>query len=86
MPTPPKPRRTQARYNPQRETQRDPEPETIELVDPTWLLKAIGLTLLIALLCTLATTAYFHHYQKAHSKPEPATQSTQPRPASTLNR
>jgi hypothetical protein len=74
----PKPSRTQARYNPQR----DPQPETIDLVDPAWILKALGLTLLCALLCALATIVYYHHYQLAHSKPEPAAQ-THPRPTST---
>ncbi len=78
MPTSPKPRRTQARLDPDRG---NGPAEQIELVDPIWILKALGLILLFALLCSLATIAYFHHYQKVHFKPPPATQTTQPQPS-----
>jgi hypothetical protein len=75
MPKPPKPIRTQTRFDPQRTN----PPETIELVDPAWILKAIGLMVLFALLCALATIAYFHHYQKMHDKaPPPAPTQRHP--------
>jgi len=72
MPKPPKPVRTQTRFDP---THTHP-PETIELVDPTWLLKALALTLGLGLLCALATIAYFHHNQKMHNNPQPPTLTT----------
>jgi len=72
MPKPPKLVRTQPRFDPQRTN----PPETIDLVDPTWLLKALALTLGLGLLCALATIAYFHHYQKTHYKPPPPSLTT----------
>jgi len=80
MPSTPKPVRTQARFDPNRGNR---PPEVIELVDPSWILKALGLMLLLGLLCALATILFFHHYQKTHFSPVPANQTTQPRPTST---
>jgi hypothetical protein len=80
MPSTPKRPRIQTRLNPNPGQQ---PPEVIELVDPAWILKALGLMLLFALLCALATIAYFHHYQLAHSKPASPSQTAQPNPANT---
>jgi hypothetical protein len=77
----PKRPRTQTRLNPNPGKQ---PPEVIELVDPAWILKALGLTLLFGLLCALATIAYFHHYQLTHSKsasPNPTAHSSPANPS-----
>jgi pimeloyl-ACP methyl ester carboxylesterase len=54
MPKPPKPRRVQTRFDPNRGPA-SPPPEMIELVDPTWLLKALGGTIGVGLLCAYIT-------------------------------
>jgi len=52
--------RLQPRLNPQR----DSPPEMIELVDPTWILKALGIMLAVGILCAYITLcAIFHYHQ-----------------------
>jgi hypothetical protein len=41
----------------------------VELVDPRWILKAIGIMLGLGVLCAVLTVAFFQHYQKVHTKP-----------------
>jgi hypothetical protein len=72
----PKTTRLQPRFDPSRGN-RPPEPhEMVELVDPLWILKAIGIMLAIGVLCAVLTIVFFHHYQKLHTKPIPASQTT----------
>jgi pimeloyl-ACP methyl ester carboxylesterase len=54
MPKPPKPRRLQPRLDPSRGPA-SPPPEMIELVDPAWLLKALGGTIGIGMVCAYIT-------------------------------
>jgi hypothetical protein len=53
MPGTSKPKRTQARYDPNRSPHQ--APEMIELVDPAWILKALGAMLLLCLLFAYVT-------------------------------
>jgi hypothetical protein len=72
----PKTTRLQTRFDPNRGN-RPPEPhEMIELVDPRWILKALALMLGLGVLCAVLTIAFFHHYQKLHTKPTPSSQTT----------
>jgi len=41
----------------------------IELVDPRWILKALGITITVGVLCAVLTLTFFRHYQKLHTKP-----------------
>jgi pimeloyl-ACP methyl ester carboxylesterase len=64
MPTPPtsqKPRRQQARLDPNRGAT---PPEMIELVDPSWILKAVGGLLAIGALCAYITLCIVFHYNQ----------------------
>lgn len=57
----PKPVRQQARYDPQRGSR---PPEMVDLVDPAWILKAVGGVFVVALLCAYVTLSLlFWHSQ-----------------------
>lgn len=57
MPTKPKPRQA-PRFDPQRTS----SPEMIDLIDPTWVLKALGGSLLFALLCAYVTLCVLYSH------------------------
>jgi hypothetical protein len=50
----------------------------VELVDPGWILKALGLMLALGVTCAILTLVFFRHYQKVHSKPSHAPTTSQP--------
>jgi hypothetical protein len=47
----------------------------IELVDPRWILKALGITLAFGALCAVLTILFFAHYAARHTKPSSPTKS-----------
>jgi uncharacterized protein len=74
MPTPPKSRQA-PRYNPQRGAS---PPEMIDLVDPTWIIKALGLIVLVAILCAYTTLCvlYSHAQWQLVLHPSPTITTT----------
>jgi hypothetical protein len=73
MPKQPKPIRQQARYDPNRGSA---PPEMVDLVDPRWLLKALGMAFLVAMVCGVATLWIFSIYKAHHPHPLQPAQVT----------
>jgi pimeloyl-ACP methyl ester carboxylesterase len=61
MPKTPQKRRQQARFDPNRGSA---PPEMIDLVDASWILKALGTMFILALLCAYATLCVLFHYNQ----------------------
>ncbi len=70
----PKPKTT--RLQPRFDPTRSGPPEMIELVNPRWLLKALGIMLGLGLLCALLTILFFSYYTSRHIKPAPPAHTT----------
>jgi hypothetical protein len=68
MPKPAKPPRQQPRFDPQRGSN---PPEMVDLVDPAWLLKALGITLVVCFVCACLSLIVYRHYQRVHAAPTP---------------
>jgi hypothetical protein len=52
----------------------------VELVDPRWILKAVGIMLALGVLCAVLTIAFFHHYQQIHTKSTAPSQPAKTNP------
>jgi hypothetical protein len=74
----PKPKTT--RLQPRFDPTRSGPPEMIELVDPRWILKALGITLAVGILCAVLTILFFSHYAARHTKPSTTSQPAKTNP------